>query len=126
MHMRLHMKQHSLYPSFSLLSLPPLQFQLARDYSSDDRSFTVKKGDVVEVLDNKIEEKWFIRTLSSNPTAAWIPSSVLEPIGKEDTDGKSRTTITSGKLSSLVWLLYTVTPSHMEILWLRLSLPPIH
>ena len=49
----------------------------------------------MEVLDSKIEDKWFIRTLTSSPEAGWIPSIVLEQVGEEEMDG--RMTITSGE-----------------------------
>lgn len=52
----------------------------------------------MEVLDNKIEERWFVRTQSASPEAGWVPPTVLMPIGKEETDGKSsRAKITSGE-----------------------------
>ena len=94
-----------LLPSF--LSPPSQQFQLSRDYStSGDHPLSLKKGDVVEVLDNKIEERWFVRTQSASPEAGWVPPTVLVPIGKEETDGKSsRAKITSGESvsTSRVW-----------------------
>ena len=78
---------------------------MTRDYSTTgDQPFTIKKGDVVEVLDNKIEERWFVRTLTSSPEAGWVPSGVLLPVeGKEETDGKSKTTITSGEQNLSYW-----------------------
>ena len=51
----------------------------------------------MEVLDSKIEDKWFVRTLTSSPEAGWIPSIVLEPMSREEVDGKGKLTITSGE-----------------------------
>ena len=100
----------SLLPSPSLslptsFPLPPYlppstpQFQLSRDYStSGDHPLSLKKGDVVEVLDNKIEERWFVRTQSASPEAGWVPPTVLMPIGRDEADGRSsKTIITSGE-----------------------------
>ena len=91
----------SLPPSFPLPPyLPPStpQFQVSRDYStSGDHPLSLKKGDVVEVLDNKIEERWFVRTQSASPEAGWVPPTVLMPIGRDEADGRSsKTIITSG------------------------------
>ena len=80
-----------------VLLFPSLQFQLASDYTSaGDRPFALKKGDVVEVLDNKIDDKWFVRTLAASPEACWVPANMLVSLGGDEIDGKSRTTITSG------------------------------
>ena len=52
----------------------------------------------MEVLDNKIEERWLVRTQSASPEAGWVPPTVLIPIGRDETDGRSsKTTITSGE-----------------------------
>ena len=89
-------------PPPSLPSLPPPspQYQLTSDYTSEgEHPLTLKKGEVVEVLDNKIEEKWFVRTLTPCPEAGWVPSTALELMGRDGTDQVPKTTITSGELT---------------------------
>ena len=82
------------------LPLPSPQYQLTSDYTSEgEHPLTLKKGEVVEVLDNKIEEKWFVRTLVSCPEAGWVPSTVLELMGRDETEQAPKTTITSGELT---------------------------
>ena len=56
----------------------------------------------MEVLDNKIEERWLVRTQATSPETGWIPPSVLVAAEREETDGKShRTTVTSGEWASV-------------------------
>jgi uncharacterized protein YgiM (DUF1202 family) len=58
-------------------------------------TFSLSKGDVVEVLDNNIEGKWYVRTLGGSQHG-WVPSALLERItlneshggGEDMTDGK--------------------------------------
>ena len=86
------------------------QCQVTEDYSSGSGhlTFFVSKGDIVEVLDNSIEGKWYVRTLSGSQHG-WVPSSLLEHTpfieshGSEDmTDGKGGhwVQIARGPLSS--------------------------
>lgn len=72
---------------------------MSEDYSSGSGSgghmtFSLSKGDIVEVLDNSIEGKWYVRTLGSSQHG-WVPSALLERIplneshsGEDMTDGK--------------------------------------
>ena len=53
---------------------------------------------MVEVLDNKIEERWLVRTQSASPDTGWVPSNALIPIARDETDGKTtHPIITSGE-----------------------------
>lgn len=56
----------------------------------------------MEVLDNKMDGKWYVRSLKGSGHG-WIPSSLLEHAhfgGKEDTDGKGQwVQIASGPLN---------------------------
>ena len=73
------------------------QCRVTEDYSSGSgghMTFSLSKGDIVEVLDDNIEGKWYVRTLRGSQHG-WVPSSLLErlPIneshsGKDMTDGK--------------------------------------
>ena len=75
--------------------------------TSDLPNLSLSKGDVVEVLDNSIDGKWFVRSLSGTDHG-WIPSSLLERIplersgGKDETDGKDQwVQIARGPLASI-------------------------
>ena len=75
------------------------QCRVTEDYSSGSGSgghmiFSLAKGDVVEVLDNNIEGKWYVRTLGGSQHG-WVPAALLEPLplneshgGEDMTDGK--------------------------------------
>lgn len=76
------------------------QCRVTEDYSSGSGSgghmtFSLSKGDVVEVLDNNIEGKWYVRTLGGSQHG-WVPAALLEPVslieshggGEDMTDGK--------------------------------------
>ena len=71
---------------------------------SEPLTLSLCKGDVVEVLDNSIDGKWYIRTLDGMEHG-WVPSSLLErltPEGKDDTDGKGQWVhLASGPLNSV-------------------------
>ena len=56
--------------------------------------FSLSKGDIVEVLEDRIEGKWYVRTLEGSQLG-WVPSSLLEHIpidesrrSEDMTDGK--------------------------------------
>ena len=72
--------------------------------SAGESSLALVKGDFVEVLDSSIEGKWFVRTrptlLSTTTNHGWVPSSILERVDSESTDGKKGwVQITAGPLS---------------------------
>jgi len=72
--------------------------------AAGEQPLSLNKGDIVEVLDNSIEGKWYVRTksntLSTKPGHGWIPSSFLEKFETESTDGrKGWVQITAGPLS---------------------------
>ena len=71
-------------------------------------TFSLSKGDIVEVLDNSIEGKWYVRTLRGSQHG-WVPSALLEHTslneshgGDDMTDGKGGhwIQIAQGPLSS--------------------------
>ena len=75
--------------------------------SSESLTLSLCKGDIVEVLDNSIDGKWYIRTLSG-VEHGWVPSSLLEHLtsedskGKDETDGKGQWVhLASGPLNSV-------------------------
>ena len=77
-------------PPYLPPSLP--QYQLREDYASTgEHAFSLGKGDIVEVLDNNIDGKWFVRTVGGKVDHGWVPSAILERImGEEEPDGKSQ------------------------------------
>ena len=74
--------------------------------STDDIVLSLSKGDIVEVLDNNIDGKWYVRTqpaeIAGTMDHGWVPSSILEPIETDSTDGgkKGWVQITAGPLSA--------------------------
>ena len=84
----------AFFSIFVLLS--SLQYEVKENYHSslppDSLTLSLKQGDIVEVLDNSIDGKWFVRAQSGKEgvTHGWFPSSLLERVnrGEEDVDGK--------------------------------------
>lgn len=60
--------------------------------SLGEATLSLKKGDIVEVLDDSIDGKWFIRaqpvTSAGKMDHGWVPSSLLEKLDTDSTDGK--------------------------------------
>lgn len=95
--------------SFPLLSLsPPPQYVVTTDYppepSSDYLELSLKKGDIVQVLDQHTGGRWFVRANMGGGTYAhgWFPSEYLvcltEGEPAEETDSKDNwVQITAGK-----------------------------
>ena len=84
---------------------------MSEDYHSSSGSepfdLSLSKGDIVEVLDNSIDGKWYVRTIGG-ANHGWVPSSLLEHVplegskGKEETDGKGQwVQIASGPMNSI-------------------------
>ena len=90
-----------------------MQCQVIEDYhfssgsGSEPLTLSLSKGDMVEVLDNSIDGKWYVRTLSGLEHG-WVPSSILKraPLedsrGKDETDGKGQwVQLASGPMNSV-------------------------
>lgn len=57
---------------------------------------SLSQGDVVEILDNKINGKWFVRARSESGAMShgWFPSALLERVvDSEEVDGGKKTWI---------------------------------
>ena len=60
----------------------------------DILTLSLNQGDIVEVLDNSIDGKWFVRVQSGTEGVAhgWFPSDLLERVekeeGEDEVDGK--------------------------------------
>ena len=57
---------------------------------SGHMTFFLSKGDIIEVLDNSIEGKWYVRTLGGSQHG-WVPSSLLEHIPLDESNGEDMT-----------------------------------
>ena len=87
---------HDLYLSVYVLQYVVKADHAPSDPSQDNLLLSLKRGDSVEVLDNSINGKWFVRAHSGSGGVAhgWFPSNLLERadrggvIGEEDVDGK--------------------------------------
>ncbi len=45
----------------------------------------------MEVLDNNIDGKWFVRTVGGRVDHGWVPATVLEKLpGDDSVDGRSQ------------------------------------
>lgn len=73
--------------------------------TEDSLLLSLKQGDIVEILDNSINGKWFVRAQSGAGAAThgWFPSALLERVeradGEEEVDGKKAwIQITAGEL----------------------------
>ena len=110
-----------LITAFFPPSLPPClpQYKLKEDYCPAPTSPTsptssapllLLQGDIVEVLDSSIREKWYVRTVGGPVLAhGWVPSNILEHIpGEDEPDfGVKRSTkgyvpITTGKQNLII------------------------
>ena len=61
------------------------QYQVKEDFISEgEHPLTLAAGSVVEVLDNNIAGKWFVRTVGGALDHGWVPSAILEKIGGGD------------------------------------------
>ena len=96
--------------------LVALQYVVTADYhppasAEDTLLLSLNQGDIVEILDNSINGKWFVRAQSGaggggggggGVTHGWFPSALLELMekaeGEEDVDGgkKGWVQITAG------------------------------
>ena len=115
-----------LYSSLRLAlppSLPP-QYKLKEDYCPAPTSPTsptfstpllLLQGDIVEVLDSSIREKWYVRTVGGPVLAhGWVPSNILEHIPGEDEpdfgmkrSAKGYVPITTGKQNLINHMMFT-------------------
>lgn len=74
---------------------------IKEDYASEgEHSIRLARGDVVELLDNSIEDRWFVRRTGPLLAHGWVPAHLMDPA--EETDfGPSKKNkwekITSGR-----------------------------
>ena len=73
--------------------------------SQDELGLSLSRGDVVEILDNSINGKWFVRAQTGEGggvSHGWFPSELLERVQKEgeeevDVGKKAWIQLTAGK-----------------------------
>ena len=69
---------------------------MTEDYRPGEADLPLSKGDIVEVLDNGIDGRWFVRTVarggganSKEEDCGWIPSGLLERLRLDGSSGGS-------------------------------------